>query len=128
VGVLGVWAMLLCAGLLIACLLVPKLSPWLVALGAAALCLGVAERILAFRLALDQRLFEQLALGEWPELSELDAALARLDLRQMSTDRLTRPWAERLQGTRRLFRWHVALVLLQTSATFVFLFGLRFSL
>jgi hypothetical protein len=126
VHVLGVWALLLSAGILIAWLHVPQVTPWLVAVGTVTLCLGVAERIVAFRLALDRRLFEQLALGEWPELSALDAALARLGLRQMNADAPTQPWADRVQGTRRLFHGHAALVLLQTSVTFVFLFGIRF--
>jgi hypothetical protein len=126
VQVIGFWALLLSTAMLIAWLLVPKLSPWLMALGVTALCLGATERIVAFRLALDQHLFEQLAASEWHELSALDAALARLGLRQAINDAPTRPWTDRVQGTRRLFLWHVALVLLQTSTAFLFLFGLRF--
>ena len=75
---------------------------------------GLLERYLAFRLALDERLFHLLGRGQLPSLTALDGALHRLGLRaQLLTER---PWNERLHGARRLVVRHAFLVLLQTAA------------
>ncbi|MCW7537531.1 hypothetical protein OOT46_06655 [Aquabacterium sp. A7-Y] len=75
----------------------------------AGLGLLLAERYLAVRLSLDQRLFERLALGSLPGLAALDGSLTRLfALPEAKAGRLL---AARFAGTRRLWRLHLASVL-----------------
>lgn len=85
------------------------------------LLLGLMERYMAFRLALDERLFQQLGCGQLENLQSLDTALAHLGLRKQAV--ADRPFADRLLGTRSLLRQHLALVLVQIAAvlaTFLF--------
>lgn len=76
-----------------------------------ALALGLAERVLALRLAFDARLFEALANGGLPTLGLLDQALAAVGLRRASAH--SRGLAERVSGTRLLVMQHIAVVALQ---------------
>ena len=76
-----------------------------------ALALGVAERVLALRLAFDARLFAALANGGLPSLNLLDQALAGLGLRAAGA--VPRGLTERVWGTRLLVMQHVAVVAAQ---------------
>ena len=84
--------------------------PWLLVLAA-----GVGERYLAWRLALDERLFSLLGRGDLGSLEALDGALQRLGLRR-ANPAAPRPWLSRVRGTERLLRAHLLVVLLQTTA------------
>lgn len=88
----------------------PPGGPVLAALGAAAL-LGLAERYLAVRLAIDAQLFGDLARGTVADLSVLDQALAQLALAPPA--KAGRTLTERTAGALRLVRWHSRVVGLQ---------------
>lgn len=85
---------------------------------------GLMERYVAFRLSLDERLFQQLGHGQMPQLQALDTALAHLGLRKPAA--AVRSLADRLRGARQLVHRHVVLVLLQTVATLASLIFLGF--
>ena len=86
-------------------------APWLVALSAVLLVLGVLEKYWAFRVAFDADLFQRVAEGT-QSLAErtqaLDQALAALGLQPPG--RAGRPWTERRQGALALLRRQVWLV------------------
>lgn len=94
-------------------------NDWLLAVLAGALLLGLAERYLALRLALDERLFDRLSqrlshgdgAHEPAALAELDQALASLGLAPPA--KAGRPLPPRIAGTLRLLRWHGTAVVLQ---------------
>ncbi len=85
------------------------------------LLIGLVERYVAFRLALDERLFDQLGHGDMPSLHALDRSLSRLGLRAGSA-KPERPWSERLRGTLKLLHRYFFLVLLQTASALGSLF------
>lgn len=125
VRIIGVWSLVLSVTVVIACLLSPPLTPRLTVWTMVSVVMGGLERLLAFRVALDGRLFEQIAMGQWAELATLDAALARLGLRTTNPGGSQRPWPDRIRGTRQLLRGHIALVLAQTIAMLFFVVELR---
>ena len=102
---LGLGASLLAAALLH---WLPPVGAWLCG---GVLLAGAAERVLALRLRLDAGLFTDLAQGRMASLPALDAALQANGLRRATAS--PRALAPRLQGTQRLQRWHVAVVVLQ---------------
>lgn len=82
-----------------------------------ALALVPVERVLALRLHFDAGLFRDLARdphGGRPVLASLDQALQRLRLRKPSA--LPRPLGDRIEGSRRLVAWHVAVAAAQCLA------------
>jgi hypothetical protein len=78
----------------------------------AVVILGVLERYFAFRLRLDQTLFDDLARGT---IASLDRALDRLGLRNASSSPSTRPLDDRVQGTRQLMQRHAIVVACQSA-------------
>jgi hypothetical protein len=90
-------------------------------LGALVLVCGVVERYYAFRLCLDERLFDQLGQGHLPNAHAMDASMVGLGLLRNQT-LPERQWSDRLRGARNLLRRHLALVLLQTAAVIASLF------
>jgi hypothetical protein len=88
-------------------------SGGLLARSAALLVLALIpiERVYALRLRFDRGLFADLADGRLPSLAALDAALGALSLRKASAQ--TRPLADRIRGTRRLWRVHTFVVAVQ---------------
>lgn len=82
---------------------------WLLA--ALVLLLVLAERYLALRLAFDARVFDALAQGHIESLAHFDTSLHRLGFgRQVRGER---DLGARIRGAMRLWRVHVAVVLLQ---------------
>lgn len=82
-----------------------------------ALALVPVERVLALRLHFDAGLFRELAREAQdgrPQLASLDQALQRLRLRKPSA--LPRPLEDRIEGSRRLVAWHVAVAAVQGVA------------
>ena len=106
------WSLWLSVLALAALCFVPAREATTLPLAAAAL-LGLPERYLAFRLRLDQRLFDALAAGRIADLAALDRSLAHIGLRT-APEGGTRPLADRLRGTRRLVRGHASIVAVQS--------------
>lgn len=74
------------------------------------LALWPLERVLCLRLAFDAKLFASIGAGQYGSLAELDDALARIGLRKsgvVNTSHLTRDFASRVDGTKRLVRAYV---------------------
>lgn len=75
--------------------------------------LGMVERYFALRLRLDAGLFSDLADGRIADLAALDTGLAAIGVRAGTP----RPLDARIAGCRRLWRWHLAVVVAQTAMT-----------
>lgn len=118
------WSLWLSALALAALCFVPAREATTLPLAVAAL-LGLPERYLAFRLRLDQRLFDALAAGRIADLAALDRSLAHIGLRA-APEGGTRPLADRLRGTHRLVRWHASIVVVQ-SLVFLAAVAARFA-
>jgi hypothetical protein len=101
-------ALLLTAAGVLALLRETAVSWWL-----AVVLLGLGERYVAARLAIDARLFEQLARCG-PDLLRLDCALATLGMVPAAAG--GRPLAARLQGALGWARRHSVLCLVQLLA------------
>ena len=115
VQVLGGWSL---GASLLAAAALPFMQPtgWLIAPWCAVVLLGLLERYLALRLALDRSLFERLGCGQVADGPSLDLALAHAGLRAPSeTHRL---WGDRIRGVRGLHRQYLLAVGLQTGALF----------
>lgn len=84
-------------------------------LALATVLLGVIERYFALRLRLDAGLFADLADGRIASLAALDDGLAAIGVRAG----VPRPLDARIAGCRRLWRWHLAVVVAQTAMTLV---------
>jgi hypothetical protein len=82
-----------------------------IALGA--VLLGLVERYFALRLRLDAGLFADLATGRIASLAALDDGLAAIGVRSGAP----RPLDDRIAGCRRLWRRHLAVVLVQAAMT-----------
>lgn len=89
----------------------PTSWPWL---GVAAL--GIAERYVAARLAVDRQLFADMAQGT-ESLASLDAAMAALAMGAPASP--PRPVADRARGLQGWARRHTALVVMQVVAAVV---------
>lgn len=81
----------------------------------AVVILGVLERYFAFRLRLDQALFDDLAHGAIASLDALDRALDRLGLRSAPPSHAARQLDARVQGTRQLMQRHAIVVACQSA-------------
>lgn len=86
-----------------------------VALGA--VLLGVIERYCALRLRLDAGLFADLASGRIADLAALDDGLAAIGVRVATPTSPPRPLDDRIAGCRRLWRRHLAVVVVQAAMT-----------
>ncbi len=75
--------------------------------------LGLVERYFALRLRLDAGLFADLADGRIANLSALDDGLAAIGVRHAAP----RPLDDRIAGGRRLWRWHLSVVVAQAAMT-----------
>lgn len=73
--------------------------------------LGVVERYFALRLRLDAGLFADLADGRIADLAALDAGLAAIGVQHAAP----RPLDARIAGGRRLWRRHLAVVVVQAA-------------
>jgi len=115
-GVLALWGFALSAiaALVLALTLRSLPTTPSMAFGAVAI-LGVLERYFAFRLRLDQALFDDLARGAIASLEALDQALARLGLRASDASSAARTLADRTQGTRQLLQRHAIVVACQSA-------------
>ncbi|MDF3933207.1 hypothetical protein [Pseudomonas citronellolis] len=105
---------LLAVGLGLYAALVPG-APSGFAIGMALLALlGLAQKALALRVALDAELFQAMAVAPQalPErTAQLDRALA--SLLRVPADKAARPWPERARGALRLLRWQALLAAAQ---------------
>jgi hypothetical protein len=78
--------------------------------------LGLFERVLATRLSIDERLFEQLGAERIDGLQAMDKALLQLQL--IPQAKASRSLDERVAGTMALLRHHSTVVLAQGLAMF----------
>lgn len=109
---------LTCIAALVLALTLRSLSNTATLAFAAVMVLGVLERYCAFRLRLDQALFEGLANGQIASLGALDNALSVLGLRDPPPHPSARALADRVQGTRLLMQRH-AIVIAGQNALFL---------
>ncbi|TXI47286.1 MAG: hypothetical protein E6Q50_13425 [Lysobacter sp.] len=107
-GGIGLFA----AGLAALCLATGAGYDLLRALACVAVALLPFERFLALRLRFDRGLFADLAAARIADLPTLDRALAASGLRRASAGP-TRTLADRVRGTRRLWRAHAAVATAQ---------------
>lgn len=112
VRILGPWSLGLALVSMLFMLLSGSGEPMGALLGAGVLLLGMVERYLAFRLALDIRLFAALASGDLAGVAALDAALVHVGLRRAPA--APRAWGDRLRGTRWLVKCHALIAVSQT--------------
>ncbi|MBX3711650.1 MAG: hypothetical protein KF800_06795 [Lysobacter sp.] len=82
-------------------------------LAIATVLLGLVERYFALRLRLDAGLFADLASGRLADLAALDAGLAAIGVR----GKPARTLDDRIAGCRRLWRRHLAVVVVQAAMT-----------
>jgi hypothetical protein len=131
--VLGSIAMVALLGMLLLLLLNARVSSRLAvgwsglqvaAAGAlAVVCLlALFERVLAARLSVDERLFEQLGAERIDSLQTMDKALLQLQL--VPQAKASRSLDERVTGTMALLRYHSTIVLAQGLAMFTAAFCL----
>lgn len=107
-GGIGLFA----AGLAALCLATGAGHDALRALAFGVVALLPFERFLALRLRFDRGLFADLAAGRIADLSALDRALAASGLRR-AAEGPVRALADRVRGTRRLWRAHAAVAVAQ---------------
>lgn len=115
-GALGLVSAAACAAMVVLASAMP-VPVMVVSLAVAGLLLALVERVLALRVRFDAGLFRGLAsAADLPAaLHGLDAALQGLGLRSAGTPATPRPLAERVQGARRLARWHLVVAGLQAA-------------
>jgi hypothetical protein len=114
--VLAIWGFALtCIAALVLALTLRSLSTTAAMGFGAAVILGVLERYFAFRLRLDQALFDDLARGTIASLEALDGALDSLSLRNAQPSQHIRPLDNRVQGTRQLMQRHAIVVACQSA-------------
>ncbi len=102
-----------CAAVVALGLLVEAWRDHLLAAPLLALALAPFERYLALRLRFDAGLFADLADGRIGSLDALDAGLTVLGVRRAAPRTLD----NRLQGARRLWRYHAVVVVLMAAVT-----------
>ncbi|PLC04537.1 hypothetical protein CY658_11875 [Variovorax sp. RO1] len=113
---LALWGFALtCIAALVLALTLRALSNTAILAFAAVMVLGVLERYFAFRLRLDQALFEGLANGQIATLGALDNALSVLGLRDPPPHPSARALADRVQGTRQLMQRHAIVIACQNA-------------
>lgn len=100
------WLALLIGGVGLVALALQAPSPW----WCGAVLVGLAERYVAVRLAVDVRLFDRLG-GNQGDLQRLDAGLAAL--RMLPAGRAGRPLQQRVDGALGWARRHTLLVAAQ---------------
>ena len=115
VRVLGVWS-LGSSLLALVALALTQPTGWLLTPWWTVVMLGLLERYLALRLALDQSLFERLGCGQVVDGPSLDLGLTHAGLRARPA--AARPWMDRILGARGLHRQYLLAVVLQASALF----------
>jgi hypothetical protein len=106
---------LMCIAALVLALTMRSLSTTAAMSFGAVVVLGALERYFAFRLRLDQTLFDALARGAIVSLEALDSALDRLGLRNAQPPAALRPLDDRVQGTRQLMQRHAIVVACQSA-------------
>ena len=106
---------LTCIAALVLALTLRGLSNTAILAFAGVMVLGVLERYFAFRLRLDQALFEGLANGQIATLGALDNALSVLGLRDPPPHPSARALADRVQGTRQLMQRHAIVIACQNA-------------
>ena len=79
--------------------------------------LGMVERYFTLRLRLDAGLFADRADGRIADLAALDAGLAAIGVRSGTPTMPSRPLDDRIAGGRRLWRRHLAVVVVQAALT-----------
>ena len=115
-AVLAAWGFaLMCIAALVLALTMRSLSTTAAMGFGAVVVLGTLERYFAFRLRLDQTLFDDLARGAIVSLEALDGALDRLGLRNAQPPAALRPLDDRVQGTRQLMQRHAIVVACQSA-------------
>jgi hypothetical protein len=115
-AVLAAWGFaLMCIAALVLALTMRSMSATAAMGLGAVVVLGGLERYFAFRLRLDQALFEDLARSAIASLEVLDAALERLGLRNAPASTTTRPLDDRIRGTRQLVQRHAIVVACQSA-------------
>ena len=115
-AVLAIWGFaLMCIAALVLALTMRSLSTTAAMGFGAVVVLGALERYFAFRLRLDQTLFDDLARGAIVSLEALDGALDRLGLRNAQPPAALRPLDDRVQGTRQLMQRHAIVVACQSA-------------
>ena len=87
------------------------------ALALATALLALVERYFALRLRLDAGLFADLADGRIADLAALDAGLAAIGVRTGAPTKPPRSLDDRIAGGRRLWRWHLSVVVAQAALT-----------
>ncbi|MNS84491.1 hypothetical protein D3C72_1183200 [compost metagenome] len=113
---LALWGFALtCIAALVLALTLRGLSNTAILAFAAVMVLGVLERYFAFRLRLDQALFEGLANGQIASLGAMDNALSVLGLRDPPPQPNARALADRVQGTRQLMQRHAIVIACQNA-------------
>ena len=116
VTVLAIWGFALtCISALVLALTLRSLSTTAAMGFGAVVILGALERYFAFRLRLDQALFDDLARGTIASLEALDSALDRLGLRNAQPSQTVRSLDDRVQGTRQLMQRHAIVAACQTA-------------
>lgn len=116
-GVLAVWgfALMGISALVLALTLRSLSTPAAMGFGTVVI-LGVLERYFAFRLRLDQALFDGLARNTIASLDALDSALSSLGLRDTPPQQpARRPLDDRVRGTRQLMQRHAIVVACQSA-------------
>ncbi|KQP21777.1 hypothetical protein [Pseudorhodoferax sp. Leaf267] len=116
-GLLAWWGFaLMCIAALVLALTLRSLSTLPTMGFGAVVVLGLLERYFAFRLRLDEALFDGLARNTVASLQALDQALSALGLRDApATPHAVRPLDERLLGTRQLMQRHSLVVACQSA-------------
>lgn len=96
----------------------PGVQPLAAVVAATALLLGAIERYVAFRIRLDERLFNALATGQLDSVTRMDEALIQLGL--VSKNRADRTLQQRLNGAAGLCHKHRGIVIVQWLAALAF--------
>ncbi|MFD0724656.1 hypothetical protein [Lysobacter brunescens] len=112
-GLLG----LACTGVMLLCMAAGAWRNEDLVFALATALLGMVERYFALRLRLDAGLFADLASGRIADLAALDTGLAAIGVRASAPTHPPRPLDARIAGGRRLWRWHLAVVLVQAAMT-----------
>jgi len=116
-ALLALWGFALtCISALVLALTLRSLSTTATMGFGAVVILGALERYFAFRLRVDEALFDGLARNTVASLDALDRALSSLGLREPPpSQHAPRPLDDRVQGTRQLMQRHAIVVACQSA-------------